>query len=82
LIDFNNCGSIGHVCGSSYTSCSNGACSGAPGVLLVGGVTVSGWGGSTNVDDAYLAVSAPFTVSMYTSSTSSPAVQSNGVSIF
>jgi hypothetical protein len=81
LIDFNNCGSIGYVCASSYTSCSNGACSGAPAVLLVGGVAVSGWGGNYNVDDAFLSVSAPFSVTMYTTTTSTPAVQSNGVSI-
>ncbi|CAF4349480.1 unnamed protein product, partial [Rotaria magnacalcarata] len=34
-------GSVGYVCPSSYTSCSNGACSSAPAVLLPGAVAVS-----------------------------------------
>ena len=41
-----------------------------------------GWGGQFSVDDAYLAVSTPFTISMYSTSTSSPSIQSNGVRIF
>ena len=41
-----------------------------------------GWGGQFSVDDAYLAVSTPFAISMYGTSTSSPSVQSNGVCIF
>ncbi|CAF4052596.1 unnamed protein product, partial [Rotaria magnacalcarata] len=78
LIDFNNCGSIGYVCASSYTSCSNGACSGAPAVQLTGGVTVPGWGGTVNVDDAYVTLSLPFSISLYGYVTSSASVQSNG----
>jgi hypothetical protein len=81
LIDFNNCGSINYVCSSTYTSCSNGACSGAPGVQLVGGVAVPGWGGAFNVDDAYLGLTAPFAISMYGYSTTTPSIQSNGVSM-
>ncbi len=69
------------MCASSYTSCSNGVCSGAPAVQLVGGVSVPGWGGTTNVDDAYLAVTVPFAISMYGYSTTTPSVQSNGVSL-
>ncbi|CAF3684746.1 unnamed protein product, partial [Rotaria sp. Silwood1] len=60
LIDFYNCGSIGHVCTSNYTSCSNGVCSSAPAVLLTGAVTVPGWSGAFNVDDAYVTISLPF----------------------
>ncbi|CAF3994795.1 unnamed protein product, partial [Rotaria magnacalcarata] len=79
LIDFNNCGSIGYVCSSTYTSCSNGACSGAPAVQLVGGVTISGWGGSTSVDDAYVLLNPiPFSITLYGYTTSSASVQSNG----
>ena len=80
LIDFNNCGSIGYVCASTYTSCSNGACSGAPAVQLVGGVSVPGWGGNYNTDDAYVNIPTPFNVTLYGVTTSSPALQSNGVS--
>ncbi|CAF3043569.1 unnamed protein product, partial [Rotaria socialis] len=83
LIDFNNCGSIGYVCASTYTSCSNGACSGAPAVQLIGGVTISGWGGSTSVDDAYVLLNPiPFSITLYGYTTSSASVQSNGVSTF
>ena len=80
LIDFNNCGSINYVCASTFTSCSNGACSGAPAVQLIGGVSISGWGGSTSVDDAFLTVNVPFPITMYGVTTSTPAVQTNGVS--
>jgi len=78
LIDFNNCGSIGYVCASSYTSCSNGACSGAPAVQLAGGVSVAGWGGTTSVDDTYVQITTPFAISLYGTSTSTPSIQSNG----
>ncbi|CAF1307518.1 unnamed protein product [Rotaria sordida] len=78
LIDFNNCGSIGHVCASTYTSCSNGACSGAPAVQLTGAVAIAGWGGTVSVDDAYMTLSLPFSISLYGYTTSSASVQSNG----
>ncbi|CAF3661070.1 unnamed protein product, partial [Rotaria socialis] len=78
LIDFNNCGSIGYVCASTYTSCSNGACSGAPAVQLIGGVTISGWGGSTSVDDAYVLLNPiPFSITLYGYTTSSASVQTS-----
>ena len=80
MIDFNNCGAINNVCASTYTSCSNGACSGAPAVLLVGGVPISGWGGAYSVDDSFMTISAPFPITMYGVTTSSPSVQTNGVS--
>ncbi|CAF4660646.1 unnamed protein product, partial [Rotaria socialis] len=79
LIDFNNCGSVGYVCPSSYTSCSNGACSSAPAVLLPGAVAVPTWGGMFSVDDSYSTLSIPFSISMYGYSTMSPSVTSNGV---
>ncbi|CAF4947290.1 unnamed protein product [Rotaria sp. Silwood1] len=81
LIDFNNCGSIGYVCASTYTSCSYGACSGAPAVQLTGAVTIPGWDGTVNVDDAYVTVSLPFSISLYGYYTSSASVQSNGLRI-
>jgi hypothetical protein len=51
-------------------------------VQLVGAVAVPGWGGSYNIDDAYLALSVPFAISMYGYSTATPSVQSNGVNQF
>ena len=81
LLDFNNCGTIGYACASTYTSCSNGACSGAPAVLLTGGVAVSGWGGAYSVDDSYAQITVPFAISMYGYSTTTPSIQSNGVSL-
>ncbi|CAF3219686.1 unnamed protein product [Rotaria sp. Silwood2] len=80
LIDFYNCGSIGYVCASNYTSCLNGICSSAPAVQLAGGVVVPGWNSSVNVDDAYITLSLPFSISLYGYSTSTASVQSNGVS--
>lgn len=69
------------MCASTYISCSNGVCSGAPAVLLTGGVAVPGWGGTVNVDDLAVAVGpTPFAISMYGTSTTNPSVQSNGVS--
>ena len=79
LIDFNNCGTVGHVCAVTYTSCSNGACSGAPAVQLTGGVAVPGWGGQYNVDDSFMQITVPFAISMYGTSTTTPSIQSNGV---
>ncbi|CAM4939356.1 unnamed protein product [Rotaria socialis] len=51
---------------------------GAPAVQLTGGVTVPGWGGTVNVDDAYVTLSLPFSISLYGYVTSSASVQSNG----
>ncbi len=80
-IDFNNCGSIGYVCSSSYISCSNGVCSNAPPVILQGGVNPPGWGGSANADDAVVNITTPFSITMYGYSTTTPAIQTNGVNI-
>ena len=81
LIDFNNCGMINYICSSSYISCSNGTCGLSPPVLLVGGVSVSGWGGSINVDDAVVTITAPFALSMYGVASTKVSIQTNGVSL-
>lgn len=81
-IDFNNCGAFGHVCSSNYTSCSAGVCSGAPAVQLVGAVAVSGWGGQFSIDDAYVTINFPLSLTMYNYSSSSISITSNGVSIY
>lgn len=81
LIDFNNCGSIGYVCGSSFTSCSYGVCSAAPAVMLPNAVAPSGWGGSASADDATIVVTVPFSISLYNVYTTTPTLQTNGVSI-
>ena len=82
LFDFNNCGSIGYVCTSNYTVCSNGTCVATLVAPLTGGTAVSGWGGSFAVDDATISISVPFAVSMYGFSTSNVTLSSNGVSHF
>ena len=82
LIDFNNCGSIGFVCSVIYTSCSYGTCSTAPAVILQGGVNPSSWGGSLSVDDAFININIPFSITLYGVSTTTPAIQTNGVNIF
>ena len=46
----------------------------------MGGVAVSGWGGAYSIDDSFLALAAPFPITMYGYTTSNPSVQSNGVS--
>ncbi|CAF1512992.1 unnamed protein product, partial [Rotaria magnacalcarata] len=51
---------------------------GAPAVQLIGGVTITGWGGTVNVDDAYVTISLPFSITLYGYTTSSASVQSNG----
>lgn len=80
LIDFNNCGSINYVCASTYISCSAGNCSSAPAILLVGGVAVPGWGVTVDIDDAYAPINVSFHVTLYSTTTSTINVQSNGVS--
>lgn len=82
LIDFNNCGSAGHVCSSNYTSCSGGVCSGAPPVQLVGGVSVPGFGGSISVDDAAVMINLPLAITLYNYSSSNVTISTNGVSTY
>ncbi|CAF3811607.1 unnamed protein product [Rotaria magnacalcarata] len=75
-IDFNNCGSIGYVCSSNYSSCSAGVCSSAPSVQLANGISVFAPG---NVDDSIATIALPLSISLYNYSTSSVTVSSNGV---
>ena len=79
-IDFNNCGSIGYVCPSNYTSCSAGACSSAPAVPLAYRVAIPGWDGSRTIDDDIYLFRFPFSVTMYNYSTTDITVTINGVS--
>jgi hypothetical protein len=78
-IDFNNCGSIGYVCPSNYTSCSTGSCSTRPSVQLVGAVAVSGWGNMI-IDDAIVRVILPVSITLYNYTANNVSVSSNGVS--
>ncbi|CAF0903899.1 unnamed protein product [Rotaria sordida] len=78
-IDFNNCGSFGYVCASSYTSCSAGVCSSAPAVQLVGAIAIPGWGGQYSVDDNYVTLTLPMSLTMYGYSTPTVSVTTNGV---
>ncbi|CAF1035566.1 unnamed protein product [Adineta steineri] len=75
-IDFNNCGSIGYVCSSNYTSCSTGVCSTVPAVQLVGGIGVFS---SLPIDDAVAHVHLPLSIMMYNYSTSNVTFSSNGI---
>ena len=80
LIDFNNCGSVGFVCGSGFTSCSAGVCSAAPAVQLANPriIWLSGRDGS--IDDATFVVLLPFAITLYGVSASRVTVTTNGVS--
>ena len=79
----NNCGNYGVVCNPvSFTSCSWGTCSSAAPVLLPGASSPAGWGGSASMDDSFLAVPVPFPIRLYGTTTSTPSLQSNGVSMF
>jgi len=78
-IDRNNCGSIGYVCSVSYISCSYGVCSSAPAVMLAGGVNPSNWSGSATADDSTVMIPVPFSISLYSYSTTTPYLQTNGV---
>ncbi|CAF0841066.1 unnamed protein product [Adineta steineri] len=75
-IDFNNCGSIGYVCSSNYTSCSAGVCSTVPAVQLVGGIGVFS---SLPIDDDVAHVHLPLSITMYNYSTSNVTISSNGI---
>ena len=80
-IDFNNCGSIGYVCASNYTSCSAGICSSRPAVQLSGAIAVPGFSNPTSdIDDATTPVSLPVSLTLYNYTTNNVTVTSNGVS--
>ena len=80
MIDFNNCGTVGYACSSSYTSCSAGVCSSAPAVQLSNSTYI--WTASINgsVDDSYFGTNLPFNVTLYSTTTDYISVTSNGVS--
>ncbi|CAF1341501.1 unnamed protein product [Adineta steineri] len=78
-IDFNNCGSVGYVCSSNYTSCSTGLCSSTPAVALSGAIAVPGFGGTSSVDDSTVTVTFPLYITLYNYSSNSITVTSNGV---
>jgi len=80
MLDFNNCGTVGYVCASNYTSCSAGICSSAPGIQLANAIGI--WSSAINgsVDDAYYGVTLPFSITLYTTTTNFVYVTTNGVS--
>jgi hypothetical protein len=76
-----NCGNYGVVCNPSlYNSCSWGVCSSAARVLLPGATSPAGWGGTASMDDGFLGITVPFPIRLYGTTTSTPSIQSNGVS--
>lgn len=80
MIDFDNCGTVGYVCPSNYTSCSVGVCSSAPKVQLRNSTSI--WTASINgsVDDKYFSTKLPFNVTLYSTTTDNISVTTNGVS--
>jgi hypothetical protein len=79
FINIDNCGALGHACGSNYASCSGGVCSSVPGVQLVNSNFI--WTASLNgsVDDNCFGVILPFNITLYTTTTDYVYVTSNGV---
>ena len=79
MIDIDNCGSPGHKCASNYTSCSAGVCSAAPSVQVKKSNII--WTSAINgsVDDRYFAVTLPFNITLYTTTTAFVYVTTNGV---
>jgi len=67
------------VCPNTYISCQYGVCSASAPVLLPGAVT-SGFGGSVTTDDSYTPITVPFAIRLYSTTTTTVNVQSNGVS--
>ena len=80
LIDFNNCGAVGHNCSSNYTSCSAGKCSTAPGIQLANPNVVWTAGLNGSADDELYSVTLPFSVTLYNTTASVISVTTNGVS--
>ena len=80
MIDFYNCGAIGHICSPSYRSCSAGVCSTAPGIQLANPNSI--WSAATYgaVDDSMYNVAVPFNITIYNKTTSQVTVTTNGVS--
>lgn len=80
LIDFFNCGSVGYVCPSNYTSCSAGECGGAPVVQLTDAIPIFTAALNGSVDDKFYNVTLPFNITLYDTSTDRVQVTTNGVS--
>lgn len=80
LIDFNNCGGVGIVCGSEFTSCSAGVCSTAPAVQLSNPRII--WLSALNggIDDSTFLVPLPFSITLYGVTVGRVTVTTNGVS--
>ncbi|CAF1497830.1 unnamed protein product [Adineta steineri] len=76
-LDFHNCGSVGYVCPSTNSSCSGGTCI-TRRVRLVGAVAVSALTGS-NFDDSLGTITLPLSITLYSYSSNSITVTSNGV---
>ena len=81
LIDFNNCGSIGYICPANYTSCSNGQCSAAPRVELSDPIPIFTAAVNGSVDDEFYAITVPFNITLYNTTTNLVGVTTNGVSV-
>jgi hypothetical protein len=83
MIDFNNCGTVGYVCAVTYTSCSAGVCSTAPGVNLPNATLITTPSANgINLDDVVFDVNLPFNITLYTTTTDYVGVTTNGVSFF
>lgn len=80
MIDFKNCGSVGYVCSSNYTSCSAGICSKVPGVRVTNPVPVI-YTLNNSIDDQIFNVNLPFNITIYNVTKDRITVTSNGVSI-
>ena len=80
LIDFHNCGSVGHICAPTYSSCSAGVCSTAPSIQLANPNSILSAAVSGAVDDSMYNVALPFNITLYHKTTSQVTVTTNGVS--
>ena len=80
LID--NCGSVGYVCPSNYTSCSAGECSSAPSVVLRNAVPIFTAALNGSIDDRYYNVTLPLNITLYNTTTNFVQVSTNGVRSF
>ncbi|CAF1494994.1 unnamed protein product [Adineta ricciae] len=79
LIDFNNCGAVGYVCPSNYTSCSAGECSSAPNVVLTNAIPIFTAALNGSIDDVYYNVTLPLNITLYSTTTNFVQVSTNGV---
>ncbi|CAF2083439.1 unnamed protein product [Rotaria magnacalcarata] len=66
VIDINNCGKLNNVCPSDFISCSAGLCT-----------SVNGF-----IDDQSFTVTVPFNITLYSTTTKSVSVTTNGVGIY